>query len=289
MAANPDPARITDELWYLWEQMHALEPKSKLGGIYALKPGYHSSRRDNQKNWPGNYSIVDAEDRGGPSDKAAAIDWTFPDAQAGNYATITKYSDRLMASGQDPTDHRLDGWREFYGQCDSDLGVEGYDFRYNGTRTSDPSHLWHIHLSCDRDKVTSRDNMDRLLSVLRGEPNMSELFPVFGDKGEGVKRVQYQLADLGFYAGAKDGIYGTSTATAVKKFRASHLEADQVGDGKKVTGWMTTQIDEDLRAKDAKPGPPGEKGDKGDPGEQGPAGPAVGESFTVQVVAPPGP
>lgn len=161
---------ITPELQYLADQLEILEPSSKLGGIYAFKPGYHSTRADNQANWPSNYSIKDSVDKGGPSDKAAAIDWTFPDAQAGNYATIDKYSSRLLASGQNPEDDRLNGWREFYGQCDNDDGVEGWDFRYVVAATSDSSHLWHIHLSCDRDKVTSRENMDKLLAVLRGDP-----------------------------------------------------------------------------------------------------------------------
>lgn len=166
--SNPDPARITDEIWYLWEHLHALEPKSKLGGIYASKPGYHSTRADNQARWPDNYSITDAEDKVGPPDKAAAIDWTFPDAQAGDYTTIAKYSKRLLEAGA-RGDPRVSGWREFYGQGDTDTHVEGYDFRYGDTATSDPSHLWHIHLSCDRGKVASRANMDALLSVLRGD------------------------------------------------------------------------------------------------------------------------
>jgi hypothetical protein len=169
MAANPNPARITAEFWYLWEELHKLEPSSQLGGIYTAKPGYHGTRAENQAKWPGNYSIVDKEDLGGPSDKAAAIDWTFPDAQAGHYATIDKYSSRLLASGKDPNDSRLDGWREFFGQADSDTGVEGWDFRYVEASSSDSSHLWHIHLSCDRDKVTSKANMDKLLEVLRGD------------------------------------------------------------------------------------------------------------------------
>lgn len=156
-------------MWYLWEQLHSLVPESELGGIYAFKSGYHATRKDNQNNWPNNYSIKDQEDLGGPSDKAAAIDWTFPDAQAGHYATIDKYSSRLLASGKDPNDNRLDGWREFYGQSDSDTAVEGWDFRYVQAVSSDSSHLWHIHLSCDRDKVDSRANMDKLLEVLRGD------------------------------------------------------------------------------------------------------------------------
>lgn len=169
MASNPSPARITNELWWLWEQLKALEPSSELGGIYAFKRGYHSSRADNQKNWPNDYSIRGAEDQGGPSDKSAALDWTFPNAQRGDYTTIAKYTKRLLASGKDKDDPRLDGWREFYGQADSDSHVEGWDCRFLTDITSDSSHLWHIHLSCDRDKVTSMENMRAMLSVLKGE------------------------------------------------------------------------------------------------------------------------
>lgn len=166
-AANPNPARITNEMWWLWEQMLALEPSSKLGGIYANKPGYHNAR-GNLPSW--DYSVCDnPPDQGGPPDKAAAIDWTFVDAQAGNYSTISKYTKRLINSGKDPNDPRLNGWREVYGQADSDNYVEGYDFRYQCDVTSDSSHLWHIHLSENRDQTTSQKNKEALLSVLKGE------------------------------------------------------------------------------------------------------------------------
>jgi hypothetical protein len=167
MASKPDQA--TDAMWYLWLELQKLEPQSELGGIYANKSGYHNTRKGNQQNWPNDYSIEDDEDQGGPSNMAAALDWTFPDAQSGRYETIMKYSKRLLASGQDPNDTRLDGWREFYGQTDTDTHVEGWDFRYVVPATSDPSHLWHIHFSEDRDKVESFENKDKLLSVLRGD------------------------------------------------------------------------------------------------------------------------
>ncbi len=166
-AGNPDPARITDQMWWLWQQLQALEPSSKLGGIYANKPGYHNARG----NLPYyDYSVCDdPPDQGGPGDKAAAIDWTFPDAQGGNYATISKYTKRLINSGKDQNDPRLDGWRECYGNADSDTYVEGYDFRYQCDVTSDSSHLWHIHLSENRDQTKSQKNKEALLSVLKGE------------------------------------------------------------------------------------------------------------------------
>ena len=165
--ANPNPTNITDAMWWLWQQLSALEPTTELGGIYANKPGYHNAR-NNLPAW--DYSVMDnPPDWGGPGEAAAAIDWTFPDAQGGDYRRIATYTKRLFASAQDPADPRLDGWREFYGQADDDTYVEGWDIRYGCAATSDSSHLWHIHISEDRDQTESFDNKKSLLSVLRGE------------------------------------------------------------------------------------------------------------------------
>jgi hypothetical protein len=165
--ANPNPANISDAMWWFWQQLFALEPTSQLSGIYANKAGYHNARSNLP---PYDYSVCDQPpDGGGPSSNAAAIDWTFPEAQRGDYSRISKYTSRLLASAQDPGDPRLDGWREFYGQSDTDSYVEGWDIRYNQSRTSDSSHLWHIHLSENRDQTESYDNKKAALSVLRGD------------------------------------------------------------------------------------------------------------------------
>lgn len=166
MVANPNPARITDASWWLMQQLLALQPGTRNGGIYANKPGYHNTRAGN---WSGDYSVTDAVDKRGPSDKAAAYDWTFTDAQAGRYDLIMKYTNRLLRSARDPDDPRLNGWREFYGQADADRQVEGWDTRYGYAASSDPSHLWHLHFSETRALVADYDNKRALLSVLRGE------------------------------------------------------------------------------------------------------------------------
>ena len=158
---------ITDAYYYLMDQLALLEPTSQCGGVYANKPGYHNSRSQNSSS---NYSVTDRPpDDGGPSTVAAAFDWTFPEAQRGDYSRISKYTQRLLASAKDPNDPRLDGWREFYGQANTDSYVEGWDTRYGYAVTSDSSHLWHIHLSESRDRATSRENKDASLSVLKGE------------------------------------------------------------------------------------------------------------------------
>lgn len=159
---------VTPAQNWLMDMLLALDPKGRNGGQYADKPGYHNTRRANRLKWPGNYSVRDAVDLAGPDDKTAAFDWTFIDAQAGDYRTFNRFMGRIIASADDPDDPRLNGWREFYGQADSDLQVEGRDTRYFTAATSDPSHLWHLHGSEDRDKVESYWNKWALLTVLMG-------------------------------------------------------------------------------------------------------------------------
>jgi hypothetical protein len=160
------PAHTTDAMWWLVQEMLALAPGSQCGGTFAAKPGYHNYR-DALPSW--DYSVTDPPDRGGPGDVCAAFDWTFPEAQRGDYSRISVFTRRLIDSGRDPGDPRLDGWRECYGNADWDDYVEGYDFRYDCDATSDKSHLWHIHGSEDRDQASSMENKKRFLSVLKGE------------------------------------------------------------------------------------------------------------------------
>lgn len=173
---------------------------------------------------------------------------------------------------------------EWFGTFDN-VHVVGW---YEGhPSSSDNSHLQHVHIGVWTIYANDAAAMDEIFAVMTGD-DMSELFPVFGDKGEGVKRIQYQLDALGYYGGAKDGVYGAALALAVKNFRAAH-NVDVVGDGKKVTGWMTTAIDADLRAKDAKPGPAGPVGPAGPPGTL-PAGTVLtldAHNATVTAVTPP--
>lgn len=162
---NPNPSRISDAMWAFWLAFKALEPTVQLGGIYAAKPGYHNVRDALPRS---DYSVQLDLDRQGPGDKAAAIDLTFPDAQAGDYATIAKYSARLLASGRDPDDERGSYLREFYGNADLDSEVEGWDFQRVGPATSDDSHLWHIHLSFMRAYLDDPAAFAAVLSILQG-------------------------------------------------------------------------------------------------------------------------
>src|SRR6185369_4113469 len=192
---------ITDASAWFADQLLALEPGTQWGGTYASKPGYHNTRSQNASN---NYSVVDSPDKGGPGNKAAGYDWTFPEAQSGNYARIATYTSRLLASAQDVNDPRLDGWREFYGQADVDTYVEGWDCRYGYACTSDSSHLWHIHLSESRDQVESVTNKEAMLSVLRGDTVAQWLGSANGD-GAVILNCPYDSDRLDIFYVAPDG------------------------------------------------------------------------------------
>lgn len=220
MAANPNPSRITNELWYFWEEFKKFEPKVLLGGIYADKPGYHNTRAANMLKYPGNYSYADyALDRQGPSDKAAAIDLTFPDAQAGNYSTIAKYSNRLLLSGKDPNDNRLNVLREFYGNTDSDTEVEGWDYQAVRAATSDKTHLWHIHISVMRAYVTSKIAMDSILNVLKGISGEEPL------DAEDIKKIVAEIWKWPIETSTADVVLGRAMAGA-EKAAADSIDID---------------------------------------------------------------
>jgi hypothetical protein len=167
MKPNPDPGHITDEMWWFSQQLLALEPGTQFGGIFAPKAGYHNTRANLQTRpeWRGDYSIQLPADRRGPSDKSAAMDWTFPDAQAGNYERIRTYGARI-ADAFRRRDPRLTGWREVLIQADTDAPPEGFDFVTWTTRTPDDTHRWHGHFSCLREFVPSMKVMQGMLSVL---------------------------------------------------------------------------------------------------------------------------
>jgi len=241
MSDNPNPGRVTDALWWFWLQLKAMEPTSRLGGIFANKRGYHNTRASNLRQWPRNYSIVDREDRGGPADKAAALDWTFPEAQRGNYRRIELYTGRLLASARDKDDPRLNGVREFYGQADTDRQVEGWDCRYDCRCSSDPSHLWHIHFSFDRDKVLQRSAFEPIVAVLadgaaakRGAGSTSppparprRRTGVPGSRTLAVADPMMAGRDVGFvqtFIGARrcgrpDGVFGPTTRSGVEWYQ----------------------------------------------------------------------
>lgn len=173
---NPNPARMTDALWWFVCMCEALEPASQNGGTFANKAGYHNAGENLPDHGAGNsrtdHSIRRAPDRRGPwwREKTAGRDWTFPDAQRGEYKTIIKYTKRMVNAMRDPDDLRPDDvFAYVLGQIDGDTVVEGYNEYTDDPETSaDKTHLWHIHESWRRDIVGNFWAMWKALTIYMG-------------------------------------------------------------------------------------------------------------------------
>lgn len=255
-------SHVTPQMQAIYDEFRKVEPEVELSGIYADKPGYHNTRAGNLSS---NYSVAEfAVDRQGPSDKAAAIDLTFPSAQRGDYSKISKYANRLYAAGRadDPRTHYL---REFFGQMDTDSHVEGYDFAKERDSTSDSSHLWHIHLSVHRAYVEDPEMVRAVLSILKGEtveqwragggvivvpvgnPTSSTdntevivgKLPVLkkGATGAPVRILEGLVIAHGYATDSKDpkkvdGIFGDTLDASIRRFQADrHIDVDGVVGG----------------------------------------------------------
>src|SRR3990172_3421380 len=218
----------------LWPGLKALEPaQSVLSGIEADKPGYHNTRdRLLREGRTDDYSIQTAKDNKGPGDEGSAIDWTFRDAQAGNFSTIAKYSNRLYAAGVNDDPRAKTYLREFFGNTDSDRTVEGWSYYRDASATSDNSHLWHIHLSIYRKYINDIAAMHALLDLCAGKaipakpkPPVGAVLPVYnnGSRELTLKTpnmagtdVQFVQKWIGPRCGVPDGHFGPKSKSGVR-------------------------------------------------------------------------
>jgi hypothetical protein len=288
MADNPNTSRITGALWRLWEECDALIPGVLLGGIYAWKSGYHSSRAENLVNWPWSYSVRFPLDlQRGPADKARAIDLTM------SAANMKLYTGRLVAAA-DRNDPRMRPVRSFYGTVDG-VNVVGR-IRDDDTgpyrkATSDTSHLWHDHISIWCAYCADWTALSGVLSVLAGQTKRED--PMIGlksgDQGQGVYALQNLLRRAGFDPGPSDGDYGPATSSALLACRKAMGSSATSGD--EVTGDAYAQVHAAMaRMYAGKDGAAGPTGPKGATGATGPAGPrgATGAKGDPGPVGPPG-
>jgi hypothetical protein len=237
--ANPNPDRITEALWKVWLESAAVIPGVRLGGIYAFKPGYHSTVSDNRSNWPNDYSIRLSLDTVSPTDKARAIDLTMSTSEM---RRRTGYL-REAAERRDP---RLRAVREFYGTVDGNNVFGRIKDGETGAwrwSTSDDSHLWHIHISiftafCDDSAALS--GVVSVLTAGSSEQGDDVIGLRLGDENDRVVALQGCLRNAGYDPGAIDGVYGKATSAAVLAMRKA--EGTSVTSGDRFTGTAYYQL-----------------------------------------------
>lgn len=173
---EPRNVYVTRAQRWLTDQLIDLEKDTVIAGWYSHKPGYHDTvaHNDARSGIAKDYSARDPQDRRGPRDKTRAWDWTFRDAQAGDYTSFEKYGDRLMVAYRN-SDPRLNGWREYLGRVSTPVTVNGkltkrvgIDFRHHYLRIPDSTHDWHAHGSESTEHVESFWNKWAFLTVLAG-------------------------------------------------------------------------------------------------------------------------
>jgi hypothetical protein len=129
-------------------------------GNSAHCSGYHRSRdfllhspfSENRT-----YSVTEPGNGGGSGDWVCAFDISLPEAAL---IAMCKRLDQAVRAG------RLEKVAEWYGNDDGDNRVDGYDNIRNRVSSSDPSHLWHAHVSIIRSRAN--DNHDDIYDVLTG-------------------------------------------------------------------------------------------------------------------------
>lgn len=171
---NPDPTRVTQEMWEFANLVISLEPNDFVfAGIYADKSGYHNTVARNLSRWPGEYSSRLAADLNGDRTKARAVDIKSKQAASGAKPTImAKYGARMRAAAR-ARDPRVRHWREVLGQFDTDTPPEAIDFQSVVERQPDDTHEWHFHWSILALYVALRYAYEGMLSVLYGEDEAS--------------------------------------------------------------------------------------------------------------------
>lgn len=239
MANNPNPARISAEMWRFVQACLALDSNTVNAGVWGDKPGYHNTRNELIRDgFLMDYSIQLAADRRGPGDKGAAFDWTFRSAQGGNFALISKYVGRV-AEAFKRRDPRLRGWREVLGQADLDTQPEAFDFVGWFTRVPDNTHQWHVHFSILREHIADWRVYANMLSILAGKAHTPMLGLAQGDESEEVAFLQTMLTSAGFPV-TIDGKYGAATSAKLLALRKS-VGSDATS-GTTVTPWSLEQI-----------------------------------------------
>jgi hypothetical protein len=143
-----------------------------LSGIFANTAGYHNARNNFAPR--GNYSVLLPDDLLGNGWAGSGLDMTL--RAPADMARITqRLIDLTMA--RDP---RVQCLREFFGTVNGRT-VTGLDVRDRRWVSSDPTHLWHIHISVYRRFAEDMAAMEGVANAILGTGGAAAPPPQTGD------------------------------------------------------------------------------------------------------------
>ncbi len=151
----------TDELKWLANEWAKLYKTAKFSGIvgdpaHQARGGYHIGRAYQSKT---NYSVTRADDKGGPSTAAAAIDMNLGQADMVQLHVFL----RGLFNAKDPRMKYVNAWNGWDGHD----GAARYDVVRHSVDTATSDHKWHVHLEIRRRYVQDMTAMRAILSMLR--------------------------------------------------------------------------------------------------------------------------
>jgi putative chitinase len=163
MAAEYAP----DAIKAMFNTVQAALPQARLGGILGDRShsyGYHRGAAFVAKT---DYSVQRPDDRHASVDKnaAAALDLTMPPAQ------MKLVTSRLIRATK-ARDPRMRHVREFFGTVNGTT-VTGMDTDGRWV-SSDPSHLWHVHVSVYRRFANDHAALQLVAGVIIGTPRKGQ-------------------------------------------------------------------------------------------------------------------
>lgn len=162
--------------------------------------------------------------------------------------------------------------------------TDGWKTRaYNGANPHDK----HAHFSGDYTQTADNWTGSLGLVTVRGGATGGWMFCRFGDSGDAVKFLQYQLHNLGFKLGTVDGSYGAATASAlaaaIKAFNNQAVDGKTYGPAQMIyvsIMWIRKYGAAGVPGPQGPAGPAGPAGPPGAPGSVGPPG-APGKDGTL--------
>lgn len=213
------------EIVALFDRLKVGYPDAVNGGIVGSDYGYHICRNAAAGD---DYSVQRADDQLGDPGASSGLDVTMH-APADMARMTQRLIDLTMAG-----DPRVQALREFFGTVDG-ANVTGLDVRDKRWISSDPSHLWHVHISIYRKFSQDNAALQAVADAILGTGSINE-----GDDMPSVDEMKQAMRDV-LNEGTPQGQTGWAGSFKNYVYQAAHSIQTAVPYGQ--TNWRQSYIE----------------------------------------------